>query len=220
MAEINLITGDLTVSGSTTLVNNTFIPSGYVTMVSPVTRSSIDSTRAFNIAYLKSNGTITYSALDPLATGARVYLEITNSNYDQFSNHIRTQKLSIETGNQTNIWREAYNGASYINSSGFTVPYSSSTGPINLRPKFKLMTLAERLDHIENSGTFALMPSDKIGFGTYQPTEKVHVNGNLKVENTGYFNKLIINSREVNVSGAGIILRDRTTPTLVDGILI
>jgi hypothetical protein len=219
MAEINLITGDLTVSGATTFLGSTYIPSGYVTVVSPVTRSSINQARAFNIVYLKNNGTITYSPLDPLATGVKLYLEITDSNYDQFSNHIRTQKLSIETGNQANVWREAYN-TSFMNSSGFIVPYSSVNGPTYLRPKFKLMTLSERIDHIENSGTFALMPNEKIGFGTYEPSEKVHVNGNLRVQNTGFFKKLVVNNKEVNIAGAGFLLRDRNTSSLIDSALI
>ena len=218
MAEITLITGDLTVSGSSTFLSNIFIPSGYTNEAFAITKSLTNQDRPIDILYYKSNGTTTRTSLDPLATGMKVSLQITDQNYNQLSRHIATQKLTIETGNQIGEWKES--PFSLMNSTGVIIPYSSASGPANVRFKYKLMTLNERIEHIENSGVFALMPEDKIGFGTYTPQEKVHVVGNIRVQNTGYFNKLIVNNKEINAIGIGFILRDLNPSNLVSGIFV
>jgi len=209
MAEINLITGNLTVSGISNFLSNTFIPSGYTNKSFSINRGDGSTSVPYKVKYLKSNGTETLTPADPLATGMRGYVEITNLNLSQLSRHIRTQRFTIETGNSlsSSSFREAYN-TSFLNSTGITVPYTAATGPIYSRAKFTLMTLDQRLDHIENSGIFALLPEEKIGFGTFQPQEKVHVDGNIRVQNTGFFKKLIINNQEVNLAGGGFIKRD------------
>jgi len=198
MPDVNLITGDLTVSGISNFLSNTFIPSGYTNKSFSINRGDGSTSVPYKVKYLKSNGTETLTPADPLATGMRGYIEITNLNWSQLSRHVRTQRFTIETGNSlsASLFKEAYN-TSFLNATGITVPYTAANGPMYSRAKFTLMTLDQRLDHIENSGVFALMPDEKIGFGTFQPQEKVHVNGNIKVQNTGFFKKLIINNQEV-----------------------
>jgi len=206
MAEINLITGDLTVSGISNFLSNTFIPTGYTNKGFSINRGDGSTSVPYKVKYLKSNGTETLTPADPLATGMRGYIEITNLNLSQLSRHIRTQRFTIETGNSLNasLFKEAYS-TSFLNSTGVTVPYTSVNGPVYSRAKFTLMTLDQRLDHIENSGVFAIMPEERIGFGTFQPQEKVHINGNIKVQNTGFFKKLIINNQEVKPVEVGFI---------------
>lgn len=206
MAEINIITGNLTVSGIATFSNDAYIPSGYTNLSFFPTVGGGNLTKVYNTVYLKSDGTTTTSPGNPLATGLKGSMYYTLTNPEQISRHIRTQKFTLRTGNSflSSSWQFSTQGF-LINATGMTVPYIPS-GP-NEGPKYsqgitRLLTIDERLERIETSGTFALLPNERIGFGTFQPQEKVHVSGgNLRVDNTGIIENLIntnLNSTNIN----------------------
>jgi len=208
MADINVITGNLTVSGVTTLQNTSHIPSGYVSSSFFPTISDLNLVKADTRFWLLNNGTevpnpsIGYPNAN--TTGIRIQLNFTDLNRNQLDRHIRTQAFGIFTGNGFNVnnyiltpegFKQNFTGSFYI-------PWSLAAGPQGTNPATRLMTINQRLDHIETSGTFALLDNHKIGFGTFQPQEKVHVSGgNLRVDNTGIIENLIntnLNSTNIN----------------------
>jgi len=226
MSDINVITGNLTVSGVTTLASTSYIPSGYVSPGFFPTVSNVNLVRADTRFWLLNNGTevpnpsVGYPNAN--TTGIRIQLNFTDLNRDQLDRHIRTQAFGILTGNGFNVntytlipegFKQNFTGSFYI-------PWSFAAGPQATRPATTLMTVNERLDHIETSGTFALLNNHKIGFGTFQPQEKVHVSGgNLKVDNTGIIQN--ITSTNINTSNLTLnklILTNQTIPTGANSI--
>lgn len=175
MADINVITGNLTVSGTFTASGFAFLPSGYTNLsFSPLAG-------ALTRIYLNNNGTVS-TAPSSLSTGTRVYIPFPSnySNSDDLSRHIRTQKITLLTGNSASLSLRTPVGP-YINETGITLPFNLATGPQFIGAGYTVYNIDERFNHIEQSGIFALKSGEKIGFGTYQPTEKVHVNGNLRI---------------------------------------
>lgn len=175
MADINVITGNLIVSGTLTASGFAFLPSGYTnTSFKPLGGS-------LTKIYLNNNGTTSTSS-SALSTGVRVYIPFpTNySNSNDLSRHIRTQKITLYTGNNAFLTGRKIIGP-YINETGITLPFSQAVGPQFISAEYTVYNIDERFNHIEQSGIFALKSGEKIGFGTYQPTEKVHVNGNLRI---------------------------------------
>jgi len=203
MADITVVTGNLTVSGVTTFATDTFIPSGYTSQSFFPTVGGGNTSKVYGTLYLKSNGTTTTTPGDPLATGLKGFVYYTATNPEQISRHIRTQKFTLRTGNNfaPGTWQFTNQGFN-INATGMVVPYiptGTNEGPKYSQGVTRLLTLDERLERIETSGTFALLPNEKIGFGTFLPTEKVHIsNGNLKVDNTGIFTYITGNTANLN----------------------
>lgn len=165
MSDINIISGNLTVSGVFTASGYAYIPSGYTNK--PFTAGPL------LLTFLNSG---TAAGLGPWTTGIRARYAAAAQNIDR---HIRTQKWQLLTGNSldalipTNRWN--YNTLEAF------VPYTSGVGPQFVRAANAVYSIDERFRHIESSGTFALLSNEKIGIGTFQPSEKVHVAGNLRV---------------------------------------
>jgi hypothetical protein len=179
MADISLITGNLTVLGSTTLSGSAFLPSGYTNNPfvpsSPITR------------YLLSNGTestIPFGAGGVYATGFKFGWGF--SSEADLNRHINTQRWYIITGSSL-VGRIQGNNTIQINKTGVIIPFPNPA-PASFYSQGVLTnySIDERFNHIEQSGVFALQNGQKIGFGTFNPQEKVHVSGgNLRVDNTG-----------------------------------
>lgn len=165
MSDINIISGNLTVSGVFTASGYAYIPSGYT--------NKAFTPGGLYLTYLNSG---TAAGLGPWTTGIKARYLVTATNGDR---HVRTQKWQLLTGNSvdalipTNRWN--YNTLEAF------VPYTSGVGPQFVRAANAVYSIDERFRHIESSGTFALLSNEKIGIGTFQPSEKVHVAGNLRV---------------------------------------
>jgi hypothetical protein len=202
MADISLITGNLTVLGSTTLSGIAFLPSGYTNNAcvpsSPITR------------YLLSNGTestIPFGGGGAFATGFKFGWGF--STPADLNRHINTQKWYIVTGSSV-PGRIQGNNTIQINKTGVIIPFPNPAPPAFFSQGILTSyTIDERFNHIEQSGVFALQSAQKIGFGTFDPQEKVHVsNGNLRVDNTGIITSITgtnanisnINSTNGNIS--------------------
>ena len=179
MADISLITGNLTVLGSTTLSGSSFLTSGYTNNPfvpsSPITR------------YLLSNGTestIPFGGGGAFATGFKFGWGF--STPADLNRHINTQRWYIITGSSV-PGRIQGNNTIQINKTGVIIPFPNPA-PASFFSQGILTsyTIDERFNHIEQSGVFALQSTQKIGFGTFDPQEKVHISGgNLRVDNTG-----------------------------------
>ena len=192
MADISLITGNLTVLGSTTLSGSAYLPSGYTNNAfvpsSPITR------------YLLSNGTestIPFGGGGAFATGFKFGWGF--STPADLNRHINTQRWYIITGSSV-PGRIQGNNTIQINKTGVIIPFPNPA-PASFFSQGILTsyTIDERFNHIEQSGVFALQSAQKIGFGTFDPQEKVHVSGgNLRVDNTGFFNNIYLNGQILN----------------------
>jgi hypothetical protein len=192
MPDISLITGNLTVLGTTTLSGTAFLPSGYTN------NAFVPSTPIQR--YLLSNGTestVPFGAGGVYATGFKFSFNF--SSQADLNRHINTQNWYIVTGTTLN-GRVQGNNTTQINKTGVIIPFPNPA-PASFFSQARLTnyTIDERFNHIEQSGVFALQSEQKIGFGTFDPQEKVHIaGGNLKVDNTGFFNNIIINPTDSN----------------------
>jgi len=205
MPEVYLITGNLTVSGNTNLISEAIIPSGFSSYsFLPFNPNTNNST--FEPRYLLSNGTESTLPFAfggpqpwPYATGVLIRFGFYNYNINQLPRWINTMQWLQVTGASLSSMRT---GTSYINHStgqAFRLPWTSFNnvpGSFFIRTIGRTYNIDQRLDHIENSGAFALNANDKIGFGTFTPNEKIDINGNLKVDETGFFQKIFIDNQE------------------------
>ena len=207
MPDVALITGNLVVSGNTNLYGSTYIPSGYVNNsflpYNPNTNASTYEPR-----YVLSNGAesslpfafVGPPASWPYATGVLIKFGFYGTNIDQLPTWINTMKWLQVTGDSLSPWTLRTGQAYVINKTGekFKLPWTSFSSVPNrffIKAIGVAFNLTERLDHLENSGAFALLSNHKIGFGTHQPTEKLEINGNIRVENTGFFESVFINGK-------------------------
>lgn len=185
MSEITLISGNLTVSGTFSSSGFAYIPSGYT--------NQAFTPGGLLLTPLNSGNVL---GVGPFTTGFRArYLVPTGT--EELSRHIRTQKFELLTGNSLDALIPT-NKFNYNTLEAF-VPYTSGVGPQFIRAKNYVYTIDERFRHIESSGVFALLGHEKIGIGTFQPTEKVHVGGNLRV--AGAINPTIENFN-LNLNGS------------------
>jgi hypothetical protein len=192
MADISLITGNLTVLGTTTLSGVAFLPSGYTN--SPFVPSTPVQ------RYLLSDGTestIPFGGGGAYATGFK--FSFTFSSQADLNRHINTQNWYIVTGTTLN-GRVQGNNTIQINQTGVIIPFPNPA-PASFFSQAVLTnySIDERFNHIEQSGVFALQSAQKIGFGTFNPQEKVHISGgNLRVDNTGFFNNIYLRGQSLN----------------------
>lgn len=204
MPETYLITGNLTVSGNTNLFSDSIVPSGF-TNYSFIPFIPGAGTSTYQTRYLLSNGTestLPFAQIGPIAnwpyaTGIVIRFGFYESNMYQLPRWINTIKWVQITGAAIANLRTGINFVTHKTGENFKLPWTSFNdvpGSFFVRMMSKCYNVNERLDYIENSGAFALMPEQKIGFGTFEPTEKIDINGNLKVEETGFFGKIFINN--------------------------
>lgn len=167
---INVISGNLTVSGQFIASGYAYLPSGYTNVAfTPATPARI---------FLNSNGTISATP-SSLSTGARYYFSFNNTSNPDLSRHLRTQKWELLTGNVLPPGISA--GQFYVNQTGVTLPFTLAGGPQYFRTRTVPYSIEERFNHLEESGLFALQTNERIGIGTFQPREKMHVNGNVRI---------------------------------------
>jgi len=193
MADISLITGNLTILGSTTLSGSAYLPSGY-TNNAFVPSSPVQT-------YLLSNGAQSGVPFGPggvYATGFKFNFRFSSD--ADLNRHINTQKWYILTGSTIN-GRIQGDNTIQINKTGVTIPFPVPNPPgFYSQAVLTSYTIDERFNHIEQSGIFALQNGQKIGFGTFDPQEKIHVSGgNLRVDNTGFFNDIYLGTQRLNV---------------------
>ena len=204
MADISLITGNLTVLGSTTLSGSAYLPSGYTN------NPFVPSTP--NQRYLSSNGTETLFP-GPTTTGFK--FGWTFSSEADLNRHINTQRWYIVTGSSLN-GRIQGNNTIQINKTGVIIPFPNPA-PNSFFSQGVLTnyTIDERFNHIEQSGVFALQSTQKIGFGTFDPQQKVHISGgNLRVDNTGIITSITgTNANISNINSNKFILQNSFVPS-------
>lgn len=202
---INVATGNLTIATgfSFEALDYSYIPSGYTNLPSIplINDSNPGAGVTFLRSWLNTDGTETSGPILPglpvASTGTKGFFSFTNLNSGSLSRHMMTQKFALFTGNTFPL-RQA---SDYLaNASGVVVPWSWTP----LRPQFiqgrvTIYDIDERLDHIEESGVLSLLPNQKIGIGTYTPTEKLDVEGNIEIDG-GYINPIQDNNI-LNITG-------------------
>lgn len=203
---VALSTGNLTVLSGFEVVNDAYVPSGYTTpaFLPTVDDSQPFGTAAFTRTFLNNDGTETTFPKGPgaiTATGSKGVLIFNPLNSGQLNRHIQTQKWALYTGN--NLFVPLIKASDFIaNSTGIITPFTWSPviGPIYVQGRLEVYEIDERFEHIEKSGTFALLNHEKVGFGTYTPTEKMHVEGNMRIDG-GYINPVTGNNVIFNITG-------------------
>jgi len=209
MAEVYLITGNLTVSGNSNLISETIIPSGF-TNTSFLPFNPNTNTSTYEPRYLLSNNTesnlpFAFSGPQPwpYATGVLIKFGFYNYNINQLPRWINTMQWVQVTGATLGGLRTGTSYITHKTGERFKLPWTSFNdvpASFFIRAIGRTYNIDQRLDHIENSGAFALNANDKIGFGTFIPSEKVDINGNLKVDETGFFEKIFIDNKEFNIN--------------------
>lgn len=195
MADISIITGNLNVSGTTTLAGVSYIPSGY-TNDAFVPFNPSNGVGIYTARYLFSDGTEKPLPFPGTVTGFKGFFNFGQSSEAQLSRHIRTQKWFLRTGVSLE-GRIQGNNTIQINSTGSSIPFTSVPPSFFSQAVLTAYTIDERFNHIEQSGVFALESHEKIGFGTYQPQQKVDIAGNLNVRQTGMFKDILLTSSYV-----------------------
>lgn len=219
MADITVVTGNLNVSGITTLAGTSYIPSGY-TNNSFVPFNPSTNIGIYTVTFLNTAGQENQFPVGTV-TGVRAIFDFSKSNEAQLSRHIRTQKWFLRTGASIGS-RVQGDNTIQINSTGTLIPVNNPSSFFT-QGVLTAYNIDERFNHIEQSGVFALETNEKIGFGTYQPQEKVHISkGNLKIDNTGFLNTLVLENNYIPVSSnspgiSGQIARDSNYFYFYDG---
>lgn len=207
--QVALTTGNLTVLSGFEVTNDAYIPSGYTTPA--FLPSSNDATpgsdSVYVRTYLNANGTETSFPIfsgPSISTGTKGSLVFGSLNSGQFNRHLQTQKWILYTGNQPTPASSFKPYGKYeVNNTGIVVPFNIFAppfGPVYVFGRLDVFKIDERFDHIERSGVFALLNHEKIGFGTYNPTEKMDVEGNIKIDG-GYINPVTGNNVIFNITG-------------------
>lgn len=201
---INVATGNLTMTTGTAFeaLDYSYIPSGYTNLpfIAPINDSNLSLGGSFKRSWLNNNGTETAAPLAPGAitsTGTKGYFEFNTLNSGSLSRHMMTQKFALFTGNGFPLIQ----ASDYLaNASGVVVPWSwTPIRPQFIQGRVTIYDIDERLDHIEESGVLSLLPNQKIGIGTYAPTEKLDVEGNIEIDG-GYINPIEDNNI-LNITG-------------------
>lgn len=107
-------------------------------------------------------------------TGVYTYFNFSGLE-DQLDRHIRTQIVRLRTGFLTSPKIPYTDFAA--NTTGFVVPYIPNNIFIQ---DYANLALEDRLLKIESSGAFCILPNQKMGIGTFTPTEKLDVSGTIK----------------------------------------
>jgi hypothetical protein len=176
-------TGDQTISGTKTF-------SGFVLIPNSTTRlPKIPKNPTFSLL-TGAGGEI---------TGTRHGIPFTNSSLDQenLSDFINSQYWLI-SGREGFSGPYTFSTPNLINQTGF-VDILIGNGD-NFVYSFRTLTIDEKFKKLEKSGVFALLSGEKLGVGTLNPTEKLHIDGNLKVDGGGYF------ISRPTVNGTGVLL--------------
>lgn len=196
MSDINLITGNLSVKGTFQTSSNAYIPSGYTTnsFLPFNPQTNIGTWKTSNV-WILNDGSLASIPLgfSPSRWATGLMPGFNFPSQDQLSRHIRTQKWNALTGDSLNPGGLIQGkNPTQINATGQNVIPTFWTSQAQVpnrafwQARLTSFTIDERFNHIEQSGVFALLSGEKIGFGTYNPQEKVDIEGNLALD--GYIN--------------------------------
>jgi hypothetical protein len=176
----------VSITGNQIINGNKIFENGYIKFLTgytndPFVPGYLNGTSTLKTVFLNSASPFTTLTPNANTTGVNLYFDFhSESNLtNQLDRHIRTQSLRFLTGLNINSQIVARD---YLpNSTGVILPYTLTAGffPSATAANFPL---EERLTKIESSGVFALLSGQKIGIGTFEPSEKLHIFGNLKVD--------------------------------------
>lgn len=150
-----------------------------------------------NTLYLNSVSPFETTQSNVNTTGIKIYFNFTNDNQQELSRHIRTQSIIFQTGFNPSVGPWITVAENVQNSTGIIISGNTNISP---RPLFINYSLEDRLKHIETNGVFSLLSGEKMGVGIHNPSEKLHVVGNLKLDG-----RLITNTRPT-INGTGVLL--------------
>ena len=200
-------TGDQTISGSKIFStgNGAFLKGELIFTNNAFVPRSVGNGNIATTTFLNSSSPFESSTWNLSTTGIKWFLDFSLSTPETLSRHIRTQALTTKSGSSTDLSLNTMkiDQSFMLNTTGVIRPYYPNISPpsIFFQANFSNLSLEERLQKIESSGAFAILPSEKMGVGTYQASEKLHVVGNVKVDGG-----LILNQRPT-VNGTGVLLQ-------------
>ena len=134
-----------------------------------------------NTLYLNSVSPFETTTANANTTGYKIFWNFTNDNREELSRHIRTQMSIFETGLHPLLGPWVTVAQNVQNSTGIIIPGFPNRN-ISPRASFLNYSLEDRLAHIEKNGVFSLLSGEKMGIGIHNPSEKLHVVGNLKLD--------------------------------------
>lgn len=201
VATVNIATGDLKITDSFEVLGNAYIPSGYTNFafLPVLDDANPGGSQAFTRTWLNSNGTET-AFPTAFSTGNKGFFRFNPLNSGQLNRYIQTEKFILYTGNSLVPFLVPHGKDFQSNITGIVTPFSFATGPQFIQGRLELYEIEERFEHIETSGTFCLLPNQKMGFGTFTPKEKMDIEGNLRIDG-GYINPITGNNVVFNITG-------------------
>jgi hypothetical protein len=181
---------------------------------------------------------VTFHGRGTPVTGLQVNLSF-QGNQEDLRKHYNSQYWTLFTGSTAvgpflefrGNNKNQYQSTGIIISSGAWLP--GAVPGTNFFTKIKLQPLSvrQRIETLENSGAFALNSNQKIGIGISNPftTEKLHVNGNVRVDGNLLSNKTfsgvslnVSNVSATNITGSnlitGFILRGGAGNNIIRGV--
>lgn len=152
-----------------------------------------------NILYLNSVSPFETAQSNVNTTGIKIYWNFTNDNQKELSRHIRTQNVTFQTGSNPYFGPWITVAENIQNSTGIIIPGNPSIS-IGAKALFSNYPLEDRLRHIETNGVFSLLSGEKMGVGIHNPSEKLHVVGNFKLEGE------LQSTKRPFINGTGVLL--------------
>lgn len=200
-------TGNQTVSGAKLFSsgNGGYLKSELIYTNSPANlRLSDDpgniASLPLSFSYLNSTSPFETTSANANTTGYRIFWNFTNNNKQELSRHIRTQMATFQTGLNPLFGPWVTVAQNVQNSTGIII---TGFPNVNANPKvlFSNYPLEDRLAHIEKNGVFSLLPEERMGIGVHNPSEKLHVVGNLRLDG------VLQSSLRPIVNGTGVLLQ-------------
>lgn len=198
---VNIATGDLKIIDSFEVFGTAYIPSGYTNFpfIPVINDSNPFGSQAFNRSWLNSDGTETAFPTS-LSTGNKGFFRFNPLNSGQLNRYIQTEKFILYTGNSLIPFLVTHGKDFQGNITGIVTPFSFARGPQFIQGRVENYEIEERFEHVETSGTFCLLPDQKMGFGTFTPKEKMDIQGNLRIDG-GYINPITGDNVVFNITG-------------------
>jgi hypothetical protein len=152
-----------------------------------------------NISYLNSTSPFETLSANANTTGYRIFWNFTTNNQQELSRHIRTQMVTFQTGFSPIFGPWVTVAQNLQNSTGIVITGFPNVN-VSARGIFSNYPLEDRLVHIEKNGVFSLLSGERMGIGIHNPSEKLHIVGNLRLDGR------LQSTERPTVNGTGVLL--------------
>lgn len=220
MPNVNVLSGDYLSSGSYFEVLGTGLIPNLI---------SLDS--------LTQPSSVSFHGRGTPVTGLQINLAF--SNPEQLRKHYNSQYWTLFTGSTSSgpflefggVNKNQYQSTGIIISSGAWLPSKIPNSNFFTKIKLQPLNIQQRIENLENSGSFALLPAQDVAIGLVNilATEKLHVSGNTRIDGSLRISSAIsggaLNVANISVSNnitgqnliSGFILRGGAGNNIIRG---